>query len=233
MFLRQQLETALSKQENSSKAFCNNRNVQHVPSNIVNSDDSFIMTDYHTKAIGSDNNIQTDSYINNENTDNIIASPSTENSQEDHTSSYISKSTLSVNKKKIFILSDSMVKHIQGWDISSKLQNKHKAYVRSFLSAKVKSMKYYSKPCFKEDKPDHLIPCRTNDLSSENNAERIAKSIVGLAEGLVADNCTISVSSIVPRNDKLNRKVADVNSYLERMCSYLNIHFIDNTRFIN
>ena len=86
-----------------------------------------------------------------------MKTPVTENSQEDHTSSYISKPTLSVNKKKLFILSDSMVKHIEGWDISSNLQNKHKVYVHSFLSAKVKSMKYYSKPCFKEDKPDHLI----------------------------------------------------------------------------
>ena len=41
------------------------------------------MTDYYTKASGSDNNIQTDSYINNENTDNIIPPPSTENSQKD------------------------------------------------------------------------------------------------------------------------------------------------------
>ena len=56
--LRQQLETALlSKQENSNIGFCNNRHGQHIPSNIV----FFIMTDYHTKAIGSDNNIQTDS----------------------------------------------------------------------------------------------------------------------------------------------------------------------------
>ena len=64
-FLCQQLETALSKQENSSIGFCNNRHGQHIPSNIINSDDSFIMTDYHTKATGSDNNIQTNSYINN------------------------------------------------------------------------------------------------------------------------------------------------------------------------
>ena len=71
------------------------------------------MTDYHTKATGSDSNIQTNSYINNENNDNIIAPPSTENSQKDHTSSHISTSTSSVNKKKIFVLGDSMVKHIQ------------------------------------------------------------------------------------------------------------------------
>ena len=83
-----------------------------LPSNIVNSDDSSIMTDYHTKATGSDNNVQTDSYINNENTDNIISPPPTENSQKDHTSSHISTPTSSVNSKKIFIQGDSMVKHI-------------------------------------------------------------------------------------------------------------------------
>ena len=76
-FLRQQFETALSKQENSNIGFCNNRHVQHIPSNIANSDDSFIMTDYHTKATGSDNNIQTDSYANKENTDNTIVPLST------------------------------------------------------------------------------------------------------------------------------------------------------------
>ena len=74
-FLRQQPETALSKQENSNTGFCNNRHGQHIHSNMVTSDGSFIMTDYHTKTTGSDNNIQTDSYINNENTDNIIAPP--------------------------------------------------------------------------------------------------------------------------------------------------------------
>ena len=113
-----------------------------------------------------------------------------------------------------------MVKHIQGWDISSKLHNKHKkVYVRSFSSAKVKSMKDYSKSCIKEDKPDYLIlHVGTNDLPSENTSERIAKFIVDLAKGLVVDGRTISVSSIEPRNDKLNGKAAEVNSYLERMC---------------
>ena len=95
-------------------------------------------------------------------------------------------------------------------------------------------MKDYSRPCTKEDKPDHLIlHVWTNDLASENNAERIAKSIVDLAKGLVSDDRTISVSSIVPKNDKLNGKAAEVNSYLEKMCSNVNMHFIDNARVIN
>ena len=60
-----------------------------------------------------------------------------------------------------------------------------------------------------------------------------AKSFIDLSKGLVADDCTISVSSIVPRNDKLNSKAAEVNFYLERMCSNLNMHFIDNAKVTN
>ena len=59
-FLHEQLETALSKHENSNIWFCNDLNWQHISSNIVNSDDSFIMTEYRTKATGSNNNTQTD-----------------------------------------------------------------------------------------------------------------------------------------------------------------------------
>ena len=110
-FLRWQLETTLSNQENCSIRFYNNRHGQHIPGNIIKSDDSFITADYNTKASGSSKNIQKNSYINNENIDNIIAPTPTENSQKGHSSSHISTSTSSVNKKKIFILGDSMVKH--------------------------------------------------------------------------------------------------------------------------
>ena len=95
-------------------------------------------------------------------------------------------------------------------------------------------MKDYSKSCAKENQPDHLMfHVGTNDLAFKNNAEKIAKSIVDLVKGLVAEDPTISASSIVPRNDKLNDKAAEVNSYLERMCSNVNMHFIDNARVIN
>ena len=49
-FLCQQLEIVLSKQEGSNIGFGNNRYRQHICSSIVNSDDSIIMTDYHTKG---------------------------------------------------------------------------------------------------------------------------------------------------------------------------------------
>ena len=50
-----------------------------------------------------------------------------------------------------------MVKRKKDGAISIKLNNKHKVYVCSFSPAKVKSIKYYSKPRIPEDKPDHLV----------------------------------------------------------------------------
>ena len=173
------------------------------------------MTDYHTKASGSDSNIQTDSYIIMKTTTTSLHHRQQKIHKKDHRSLHIATPTLSFNKKNIFILGDSMVKYTTGWNISRKLDSKQKVYVCSFSSAKVKSMKDYSNPCFKEDESDHLIlNVGNNDLTSKNITERFAKYTVDLGKGLVADDRTISVSSTAPRNDKLNSKAAEVNSYL-------------------
>ena len=37
----------------------------------------------------------------------------------------------------IYILGDSMVKHIKGWDLSAKLDHHHNIYVRIFLELKL------------------------------------------------------------------------------------------------
>ena len=60
-------------------------------------------------------------------------------------------------KKKIYILGDSMIKHLKGWDISAKVKQRHSIYVRPFTGAKVRSMKDYPKPCIREDNPGHII----------------------------------------------------------------------------
>ena len=55
--------------------------------------------------------------------------------------------TRKYKKKNIFILGDSMVKHVEGCKLSNNVDRKHKVYVRTFSSAKVKCMKYYVKSC--------------------------------------------------------------------------------------
>ena len=44
----------------------------------------------------------------------------------------------SETKNKIYILNDSMVKHMKGWDLSAKLDHRHNVYVRNFPGAKLR-----------------------------------------------------------------------------------------------
>ena len=74
-----------------------------------------------------------------------------------------------------------MVKHIKGWDLSAKLDHHHNIYVRNIPRTKVRSMKDYTKPCTREENPDHIIlHVGTNDLSSDNSPERVGKSICSM-----------------------------------------------------
>ena len=41
------------------------------------------------------------------------------------------------NKKKVFVLGDSIVKHIQDWEITKKLDNNQKVSLNNFLAQKL------------------------------------------------------------------------------------------------
>ena len=131
-------------------------------------------------------------------------------------------------KSKVFILGDSMVKHIQGWEINRKLDYKHNVYVRQFSGAKFNCMSDYVKPCTRENNPDHIIfHVGTNDIPLTN------RSILDLAKNVLSENCSVSVSNIIPRNDQWNSKVREVNDCLARLCTNENISLIDHSRSID
>ena len=93
------------------------------------------------------------------------------------------KALVNKNKQKVFILGDSIVKHIQGWEITKELDNKQKVYVRQFSGSKVSCMKDYVKPSIRENNPDHIIfHAGTNDVPSEKTPQVITQSIVDLAK---------------------------------------------------
>ena len=90
------------------------------------------------------------------------------------------------------MLGDSIVKHVQGWDIAKGIDNKRKVYMRQFSGSKVDSMKDYMKPCIRENDPDHVIfHVGTNDFPSNKKAKCIAKSIVSLAKEVKASKLDI------------------------------------------
>ena len=61
------------------------------------------------------------------------------------------------NNKNIYILGDSVVKDVERWKFKNSLGNYHIVYVRGFPGAKVKCMKYYVKPCIRENNPENVI----------------------------------------------------------------------------
>ena len=75
-----------------------------------------------------------------------------------------------MKRRKFFVLGDNMVKHIQGWDITKKLGNKHKLYNRQFAGSKVICMNDYVKPCIRENNPDHItFHVGTNDIPTSKD----------------------------------------------------------------
>ena len=134
------------------------------------------------------------------------------------------------NKQKVFILGDSIVKHIQGWEITKKLDNKQNVYVRHFSGSKVSCMKDYVKPSIRENNPDHIIfHVGKIDVPSEKTAQIIAQSIVDLAKSVANDNLQVTVSSIAPRNDHWSKKVYEVNKFLLNLCKDVNIPLISHS----
>ena len=58
--------------------------------------------------------------------------------------------------KKVFILGDSIVKHIKDWEIKN-LDSKQKVYVREFSGSNVSCMEDYGKPSIRENNPGYIV----------------------------------------------------------------------------
>ena len=81
-----------------------------------------------------------------------------------------------------------MVKYIYGREMNKKLNNKHKVFVWSFSGAKTACMRDYIKPCLRENRPEHVVfHVGTNDLPSVKSVDSIARSIITLAQEVIAE----------------------------------------------
>ena len=125
-----------------------------------------------------------------------------------------------------------MIKHVNGWEISRKLQGNCKVHVKHFSRVKTKCMKDYIKPSQRENSDHYILHVGTNDLCLDRSPELIAKSIIDLALTLKNESHDVSVSNIIVRNDSdtLNKKGCEVNAVLMEMCREKNIYLIDNSK---
>ena len=141
------------------------------------------------------NNNRTD---NNNNNINNIAEVNKNNDHHLGEKDQIKTKKLVVNeKKKVFDLGDSMVKHIQGWDMTKKLENKHNVYIRQFAGSKEICMNDYVKPCIRENNPYHIIfHVGTNDIPTSKDPLAIAESIVDLAKSVMTQDRSFTISGV-------------------------------------
>ena len=134
-------------------------------------------------------------------------------------------------KKKVFILGDSIIKHVKSYSLSKSLDN-CKVYVKDFPGARVRCMKDYVRPTIREN-PDHIIlHVGTNDLTTNIPIEKVAESIINLTSSLKWNSCSVVMSSIAVRNDRYRKKVAQVNRHLKSLCIERNFELISHENII-
>ena len=130
----------------------------------------------------------------------------------------------------MFILGDSIVKNVNGYLLTKKLQNKKLIKVRLFIGAKVSCIYDHVKPTIREFNPNHIIlHVGKNELKSSKKASQISRSVIELALSLKSETNAVTISLIVPRKDSLNNKAKEVHSPLIKMCGERVITFIDHT----
>ena len=218
---------------NNNKVFSTNKSSssKNNNSNVVatgKTNDS--NTTFRSKKYKKYNKIYNNNGSINSNSNNNENNSNNKSSNDNKVNSTPSSPT---SKETVFILGDSMVKKLNGFLLTLKLNHKCLVKVRPFNSAKVRCIYDHAKPTFRDFDSDHIIlHCGTNDLNSDRTSSQIAKEIIDLALSLKSEKNRISISLLTPRSDKLNNKASEVNNRLINMCSHRNIAYIDHSSSI-
>ena len=130
------------------------------------------------------------------------------------------------------MLGDSIVKKLNGFLLTRKLNHKCLVKIRPFNSAKVRCMLDHAKPTIRDFDPDHIIlHYGTNYLNSNKTSSQTAREIIDLAFSMKPDKNKISIPLLTPCSEKLNNKASEVNNSSINMCSHRNITYMDHSRF--
>ena len=81
---------------------------------------------------------------------------------------------------RVFIMGDSIVKHVRGYELSQRVEN-CKAFFKSFSGAKVSCMEDYIKPTLREAPSHVILNVGLNDVTTKQDPQQIAESIINVA----------------------------------------------------
>ena len=121
-----------------------------------------------------------------------------------------------------------IVKHVEGWRLNKRIKSSTVS-VRCIPGAITNAMKHHFKDCLEDTSPDNLILHHgTNNLKSDDNSVKIAGDIVDLSLPLKNEKTMVYISSLIIRNDKLDKKRKEVNDFIKQQCLTNHLCFIDN-----
>ena len=134
--------------------------------------------------------------------------------------------------KSVIIIGDSMIKHVNGWDLSKKLKPKCKVMVRSFPGATAQCVNDYVKPSIRAQTDHFILHVWTNDLISDSAPAEVARKVFDMAGK--SDTYDVTISELIIRMDNpdLEKKRIEVNTHLKEICKEKNIFLIDHGKRI-
>ena len=126
-------------------------------------------------------------------------------------------------KKKVFILEDSIIKHVKSYSLSKSLDN-CKVYVKDFPGARVRSMQDYTRPTIRENSDHIILHVGANDLTTNIPTEKVTESIINLASSLKSNSCSVTISIITVRNDRNFELISHANIITEKHVNRSKLH---------
>ena len=129
--------------------------------------------------------------------------------------------------KNTLILGASIIKNVDGWRLNRRM--KSIVSVCSISGGTTKAMKHHVMGCLEDESSDTtLLYLGTDDLRSEELAEKNASKIINVALSAKNTKNTVYASGLTVRNNKYDRKGKEVNIILKKNCNDKNLSFIDN-----
>ena len=91
--------------------------------------------------------------------------------------------------------------------------------VRCIPGTTTNAMKHHLEGCPKDTSSDNVILHHgTNNLKSDDNSENIASDTIDLGLSVKNGKAMVCISSLVIRNDKLDKKQKEVSDFIKRQC---------------
>ena len=200
---------------NQKKLISNKDLMIDSPDNINAKDDK--RTNIDSNSNNGDNNFNSKNKDDNNSDENNVKKDGLPEKKKD------------LEKKVIYIVGNSMVKELKGYELAKCIKHRKQVQVRTHTSAKIRCLIDHLQPIIRNNDAEHVIlHIRTNDLKYEKNPVQMSHEIIELATKIRDKNIKVSISGITQQNDEFNEKVLLVNEVLKNICESIDIEFINN-----